>query len=181
LAISARSFRLVAARLIPRPGRCKQALTLAVLPILAGCGGSGHLNRPAVRVSGSGFAFTVPAGWKVTRGGQGVEVAKGHDLLRVATFPLVHVYRDGLFRAVEPELGARMRVLAGQSGGSLSPPTTVTVDGMRSHSYTVDDKGDVDRYTFVLRGKREYLLICRRRSSDGEAACRQLLASFRVA
>jgi hypothetical protein len=180
LAIVARSFRLVAARLIPRSGRCKQALLL-VLPILAGCGGSGHSNQPAARVNGSGYTFTVPAGWKVTRGAQGIAAAHGADLVRVATFPLVHAYSDGLFEAVESELGARMRVLAGQSGGKLSSPSTVTVDGMRSHTYTVDDNGDVDQYTFVLRGKREYLLICRRRSSEGDAACRRLLASFRVA
>ena len=152
-----------------------------MLPILAGCGGSGHSNQPAVRVDGSGYGFTVPAGWKVARGARGIEASKGADLVRIATFPLVHAYRDGLFDAVESELAARMRVLASESGGKLSRASTVTVDGMRSHSYTVDDGGNVDRYTFVLRGKREFLLICRRRSSDGDAACRQLLASFHVA
>ena len=151
-----------------------------MLPILAGCGASGHQNQPAVLVSGPGFRFEAPSGWQVAHQGRGATAGSGDDLVRVATFPLVHDYRDGLFDAVEAELAARMRALAGQSGGKLSPSTTVTVDGMRSHSYTVEDGGNVDQYTFVLRRKREYLLICRRRSKGGDAACRQLLASFRV-
>ena len=51
-------------------------------------------------------------------------------------------------------------------------------DGVRSHSYTVTVGDHVDEYTFVLRGRREYQLLCRRKASHGDDACRQLLTSF---
>ena len=35
-------------------------------------------------------------------------------------------------------------------------------------------------HVFVLRGKREYQLLCRRKSSDSDDHCRLLLTSFRV-
>jgi hypothetical protein len=44
--------------------------------------------------------------------------------------------------------------------------------------YTVTVGDHVDEYTFVLRGRREYQLLCRRKASNGDDACRQLLTSF---
>ena len=62
--------------------------------------------------------------------------------------------------------------------GTVSGSRTVTTAGIRSHSYEVKVGDHVDEYTFVLRGLREYQLLCRRRSSSSDAACKQLIASF---
>jgi hypothetical protein len=173
----ARSFPLVA-RLLTR----RQALLLLVLPILAGCGSGGHSNASADRaVAGPGFRFMVPDGWKVTHTRNGVTVADDGRLVEVSTFPLARRYDDSLFSAVEKELNARMAVLARDSGGTVTPAKPVTVAGIRSHSYRVESDGMVDEYVFVLRGKREFQLLCRRKSSDSDDHCKLLATSFRVA
>jgi hypothetical protein len=167
------SFRLVAARLIPRPGRRKQALVLATA-ILAGCGGSGQPKAKAVTVTGPALTFAVPAGWTVTSANGRTTAKHGSDVLEVSSFPLVHPYSDALFTKVEPELAARMGEVAKQAGGTLGGHRTVIVDRIRAHSYDLKVGGRVDVYTFVLRGKREYLLVC----SASSDVCTQLLASF---
>jgi hypothetical protein len=176
----ARSFPLVA-RLLTRRGRRRQALLLVVLPILAGCGGGGHSNASTPRiVAGPGFRFAVPDGWKVSRTRNGVTVAAADRLVEVSTFPLQRRYTDALFTAVESELKARMGMLARASGGTVVPGKTVRVAGIRSHSYRVASDGMIDEYVFVLRGTREYQLLCRRKASDPEDPCRLLVTSFRV-
>jgi hypothetical protein len=72
-------------------------------------------------------------------------------------------------------------VLARDSGGTVTPAKPVTVAGIRSHSYRVESDGMVDEYVFVLRGKREFQLLCRRKSSDSDDHCKLLATSFRVA
>jgi hypothetical protein len=104
----------------------------------------------------------------------------GADLVEVATFPLQKRYDARLFDAVETELAARMSTLARESGGKVAPGKPVTVAGIRSHTYRIAGGDMVDSYVFVLRGKREYQLLCRRASSGSDGACRSLLASFRV-
>jgi hypothetical protein len=171
-----RSFPFVA-RLLTR----RQALLLLLLPILAGCGGNGQSNAPSGQAAaGPGFRFTAPDGWKLTRTANGVTVAEDGRLVEVSTFPLARAYSSGLFGAVEKELKARMDALAQDSGGTVAPGQPVTVDGIRSHSYRIESDGMVDDYVFVLRGKREYQLLCRRKSSESDDHCRQLLTSFRV-
>ena len=131
-------------------------------------------------MAGPGFRFTAPDGWKVTRTQNGVTVADDGSLVEVSTFPLARAYNDDLFAAVEKELKARMDTLARESGGTVAPGTPVTVAGIRSHSYRITSDGMVDDYVFVLRGKREYQLLCRRKSSDSDDHCRLLLTSFHV-
>jgi hypothetical protein len=173
----ARSFPFVARRLTRR-----QALLLLLLPILAGCGSGGHSNASTGQaVAGPGFRFTAPRAWKVTKTQNGVTVADDGRLVEVSTFPLARAYSDDLFAAVEKELKARMDTLAHESGGTVTPGKPVTVGGIRSHSYRIESDGMVDDYVFVLRGKREYQLLCRRKSSDSDDHCRLLLKSFRVA
>ena len=110
----------------------------------------------------------------------GVTAASGVQLVEVATFPLQKRYDAGLFDAVATELAARMSTLARETGGTVAVGEPVTVAGIRSHSYSVADGHTVDQYVFVLRGKREYQLLCRRTSSGSDGVCRALLASFRV-
>jgi hypothetical protein len=178
------SFRLVTARLIPRIIRCKQALLFAtsILAVcgLAGCGGSGAAtsNDQWQTVAGAGFTFQAPAGWKVERAKSRVSATHASELAQVATFPLTKPYDDKLFARVATELRSRMEAIARQTGGTLSAGPAVTADGVRSHSYDVTASSHVDEYTFVFSGKREYLLLCRHKSSDGSDFCGRLVTSF---
>jgi hypothetical protein len=171
------SFRFVTSRLIPRPRRCKQALVVAVL-ILAGCGGSSEPKAKSEPVKGNGFRFQAPAGWKVAAIPGGTAASRDSEMVQVAAFPLVRAYDPALFDKVASELAVRMQGIAQQTGGTVSTPETVTAGGIRSHSYRVKVGDHVDQYTFVLRGKREYQLLCRRRSSSSDAFCAELIKSF---
>jgi hypothetical protein len=172
------SFRLVTARLIPGAFRAKQALVALTVIILAGCGGSGAPKEQWTAVSGDGFRFQAPTGWRVVGGKARTGAVHDSELVQVATFPLVKPYTDALFDRVARELDVRMKAVAGETGGSVTGSSTVTAGGIRSHAYDVTVGDHVDQYTFVLRGKREYQLLCRRKSSSKDDFCRQLLASF---
>jgi hypothetical protein len=177
------SFRLVTTRLIPQIIRCKQALLLAALILavcgLAGCGGSSAASAAEWQtVSGAGLTFQAPAGWKVDRASGRVTASHDSELVQVSTFPLTKRYDDNLFGRVATELSSRMQAIARQTGGKLSKGRTLTADGVRSHSYDVTAGSQVDQYTFVFSGKREYLLLCRRKSSSAADFCDQLVTSF---
>jgi hypothetical protein len=173
------SFRLVTARLIPGETRCKQALLLAAA-IVAGCGGSSARNAPAAwqSVRGPGFSFQAPAGWKVERAKSRVSVSHDSELVQVSTFPLLKPYDAKLFDRVARELRLRMRQIAGQTNGRLSGERTVSVDGIRAHAYEVTVGDKVDEYVFVLVGRREYLLLCRRSATASDQACARLTETF---
>src|SRR5438093_5990927 len=163
------SFRLVPGRLLP-------ALLVAAC-IFAGCGGS-SAGEQAQTLNGRGFRFAAPAGWRVRRDARMLSASRGGELVQVATFSLLKPYTADLFAPVEKELRARMRQVAAQSGGTVSGSTTVTAGGIRSHAYEVTVGDHVDEYTFVLRGRREYQLLCRRAKSSGADACKQLVRTF---
>jgi hypothetical protein len=173
LAIVSRSFRLVTARLLPRRFRCKQALFLATL-ILAGCGGGGQSKVQWQTVTREGFHFRAPAAWRVTAVDDRTTARDGDSFVQVATFPLARPYTAALFRKVESELALRMAEVAKRGGGTVSGHRVVVVDGDKSHSYDVAIGKRTDRYTFYLRGSREFLLVC---SADAEV-CDELAASF---
>jgi hypothetical protein len=160
LVIVTRSFRLV-------------AILLAGL-ILAGCGGGGQSKTEWQIVSRPGFHFRAPAAWKVTAATGRTTVRDGASFVQVATFPLVHPYTAALFGKVQSELAIRMAEVAREGGGTVRGHSVVTVDGDKSHSYEVAMGDRTDRYTFLLRGKREFLLVC---SADA-AVCDELAASF---
>jgi hypothetical protein len=176
-AIRSRSFRVDPARLIPRTGRGKPALLLCLL-ILAGCGGSAHEQTRVVE--GPGFRFAAPVGWRVGSAPRSARASRDSQLLQVTTFPLLRPYSDGLFEKVRRELDARMQGVAQQLHGTVAGSRTVTAGGIRSHSYRLNARGDVVEYTFVLRGRREYELVCRRPAKASDAPCAGLITSFRV-
>ena len=147
--------------------------------ILAGCGGSGAHAPQAQRVQGHGFSFEAPTGWVVTTGPRQTAAKQDSELVQVATFPLLKAYRPALFARVEVELKARMAVVARQTGGQVDGGRTVSVGGIRSHSFRVTTGDHVDEYTFVLRGLSEFQLLCRRLSSHADTFCARLLSSFK--
>ena len=148
-----------------------------LLVILAGCGGSTHEQVRVVR--GAGFRFEAPAGWRVSARGRSVRATRDSQLVQVTTFPLLKRYTDSLFAKVSRELDVRMQGIAEQLHGTVGASRAVTAGGIRSHSYEVAAGGDVVEYTFVLRGRREFQLVCRRPAKGSDDACAGLLRSFR--
>ncbi len=156
----------------------KLPIAVALAVILAGCGGSSAPKAQLVR--GSGFRFEAPGGWTVARAPHRVSATSGTERVQVATFPLLKPYSAALFDRVARELQARMSQVAAQVHGSVSTTRTVTVAGIRSHSYDVEVGDYVEQYTFVLRGMHEVLLLCRRKASSSGAVCKQLLSGFEL-
>jgi hypothetical protein len=146
--------------------------------ILAGCGGSGAKQPSYQDVRGPGFRFQAPVGWVVKTQGAMTTATSDSELVQVATFPLAKAYSSALFAKVESELTTRMAQVAKTSGGTISGHSVATAGGIRSHLYDVKVGDHVDRYVFVLRGKREYQLLCRRKASASETFCEQLVSSF---
>jgi hypothetical protein len=104
--------------------------------------------------------------------------SKGQQLVEVQTFPLVKRYDDALFAKVARELGVRMKQVALKLHGKVTHARTVTVAGVKSHSYDVTAGSAVLEYTFVLKGLREYQLLCRYPTGKSSSVCVQLLRSF---
>jgi hypothetical protein len=174
VAIFTQSFRVASGRLLVL------SAPLLAGAILAGCGGSGAAKPSTQSLSGSGFRFEAPAGWHVVRAKGRVTASQDSELIQVASFPLLKPYSKALFARVAKELTARMRQIAQQTGGTVSASSTVTAGGIRAHSYDVKAGANIDEYTFVLRGMREFQLLCRRGSSSSDDACKQLITSFAV-
>ena len=101
--------------------------------------------------------------------------------MQVTRFALLKPYSDALFGRVRVELDARMKAVAAQLHGSVTGPRTVTAAGIRSHSYEVSAGGQVVEYTFVLRDRREYQLLCRRSDKASDRPCSGLIRSFEPA
>jgi hypothetical protein len=176
------SFRWFASRLVPVPNARKQtALVVGALLLAAGCGGAKAKEQT---VHGPGYFFAAPGGWTVTRKGAEVQAVRGTQLVSVTRFPLVRAFRPALWSRVLPELDHAADTLAQQQQGTVEDRATVTVAGLRARRYQVayvnDGKQLVERFAFVLRGKTEYLLLCRYERGGDTRACDGLLATFRL-
>ena len=148
---------------------------MLALLILAGCGGSGQSKvHEWQAVTTPAFHFRAPKSWRVATGGGRTTVKDGSQFVQVATFPLARRYTPALFSRVQSELAVRMAAVARASQGSVAGHRVATVDGSKSHVYDVRVGDRTDRYTFLLRDKREYLLVC----SAGADVCDELAASF---
>jgi hypothetical protein len=144
------------------------ALTLL---IVAACGGS-----PAVAaqtVSAPGYAFEAPGGWKA----DGARVVHGEGIVEVRTFPLARAYAPALFDKVKPEIERVAQQLGTQLKAS-PVKRAVTVAGQQALQFDFTHGNVFEQLTFVLRGKTEYQLYCRRAKSDSATPCERLVASF---
>jgi hypothetical protein len=162
----------------------KRAACCVGLLFLAGCGGGGGATPERI-VRGLGYRFSAPADWAVLRSGREVRVSKGVSLVSVTRFPLLRAYRPELWEHVVPELDRAADGLAQQQNGQVGETRTVTISGRRARSYDIDYERDgkalVERIAFVLRGKMEYLLLCRYERGGDTGACDRLLATFTLA
>ena len=148
---------------------------LVLALILAGCGGSGNSNWQ--QVHGSDFRFRAPADWAVA----GTSASNGPiDRVQVHEFRLVHPYVHVKRAAANKELDSVADRLAQQLKGKVTSRRTLEVNGLDARGYEIDHKGLTEEFTFVLRGKKEYELLCRRAAGGDDAACRELVTSFRV-
>jgi hypothetical protein len=136
-------------------------------------------------VTGTGFTFVAPAQWAVLRKGSLVEAAQGTQLVSVTSYPLTRRFRPELWSKVIPELDRAAAAVARQQQGTVSGSRTITIAGQKARSYDVAYTGEgkelVERIVFVLRGKSEYLLLCRYERGGATEACDGLLTSFRLA
>jgi hypothetical protein len=177
------SFRWFASSCVPACNRRKQAVLWLTLLVVAGCGSSSGQKGHVVR--GAGFTFVAPADWGVSRKGREVQVAQGTLLISVTRFPLLRRFRPGLWDKVVPELDRAAAAVASQQQGTVSDSRTVTIAGQNARRYDVaymrEGKQLVERIAFVLRGKTEYLLLCRYERGGDTEACDRLLTSFRLA
>lgn len=130
-------------------------------------------------MQGPGFRFAAPAGWRVATVTGSARATRDSQLVQVTTFRLLKPYSDVLFEKVRRELDVRMAGVAQQLHGKVAGSRTVTAGGIRSHSYRVTAGPDVVEYTFVLRGRREYELLCRRPAKASDEPCAGLVRSFR--
>jgi hypothetical protein len=180
----------------PRPTPRKR-LFLAVLVLvllLAGCGGGGGGSgaggkteaAEGQRVVGSGFTFSAPESWHVSRQPRAVTVKPDGDeptLASVTALTLHSKYTPALYAKVSKELDAVTNELAGKLNGKVIARRNAVVSGIRARQYDLayekDGAGLVDRITFVLRGTDEYYVLCRWLADKGEPeACPLLLRTF---
>ncbi len=168
--------------------RAKVGVALLAL-ILAGCGGGGNRGAVAQQVTGSGFTFQAPGGWRVTTAPRKVTAAPagGLELLSVSVFELVRPYRPALWPKVVPELDRVARKLAAGLGGSVRSSRTVVLAGRRARRYDIrysrDGRQLVERIAFVLKGRREYELLCRFEAGQVEVsadACAALFSTIKL-
>jgi hypothetical protein len=152
---------------------------LGVVPlvILAGCGGSTSAKTQTVR--GDGFSYTAPADWTVVRKGPSVAAVNGDvDRVEVVRFTLEKPYKVALFAAAAKELDGVAGRLAGQLSGKVASSSTSEVGGRKARSYTIDYGGKTQELAFVLAGRNEFQLLCRRDASAANDSCAQLFSTF---
>ena len=119
----------------------------------------------------------------MTRTETSVSAIHGTGAVSVTTFRLLKPYRPKLWGAAVKELDGVSAQLAAQLHGHVVAVRSVRLAGTTARQYDLAfvRNGDhlVERITFVLRGRREYELLCRFRDGQSETACSLLQSSFR--
>jgi hypothetical protein len=131
-------------------------------------------------VHGSGFSFQAPAAWAIVRKSNSVAAVNGPvDRVEVLRFALEKPYRPELFAAVSRELDSVADRLAGQLSGRVAERTTSDVAGRNVRSYRIDyGPGKTQEIAFVLDGRDEFQVLCRRPADAADATCAQLFSTF---
>jgi hypothetical protein len=177
------SFRWFGSSFVPALNRRKQAVLGLTLLVATGCGGGAV--QQGYTVQGAGFTFVAPADWAVSRKDDEVQAAQGTRLISVTRFALLRRFRPALWDKVVPELDRAAAGVARQQQGTVSNPRNVTIAGQQARAYDIaytrEGRLLVERIAFVLRGKTEYLLLCRYERGGDTEACDRLLTSFRLA
>jgi hypothetical protein len=175
------SFRWFIRRSIPLRNPRKQAIPALVVLLLAGCGG-GSDDHAEQRVRGTGYAFWGPAEWQVARRPMEIRLEQGTDLLSVRRYALQREFEPQLWAQVVPELDRAAGQVAVQQNGAVTERRTTKIAGRDARHYEIDYEHDGKKLTeelgFVLRGKSEYLLLCRYERGGTTDACERLLATF---
>lgn len=113
---------------------------------------------------------------------QAVEGGKSLALVAVSRFPLLRPAAGELSPKVIRELDNVAQGVAAQQQGTISSRETTEVAGRQARRYDVDyetrGKKLVERLGFVLRGRTEYLLLCRFERSGDTSPCDRLFSSF---
>jgi len=148
---------------------------LALLSILAACGGSGKHAGPERIVAGPGYTFAAPAGWRLSRARASISASGDDAAVSVAVFALRKPYVPAQFDRAVAELDGVAEQLVSGSHGKLTESATITLSGRKARAYRYTTSAYRARVAFLLAGRREYELFCR----DAESpACTQLFASF---
>jgi hypothetical protein len=168
---------------VPGADRCKLTLLGVAVLFAAACGGSGGEQEKVVR--GTGYTFSAPSAWQIVRSGRQVQAVEGRKslaLVAVSRFPLLRRFRPELWPKVSRELDRAVDGIARQQHGSVTDTKDVTISDLRSRRYKIayDLRGKtlIEEIAFVLRGKTEYLLLCRYEQSRSSRACEALISSF---
>jgi hypothetical protein len=173
---------LFSSRFVPLSSPRKQAVLWLALLLAAGCGGAPGQKERLVR--GPGYSFSAPVGWTVERKAREVSVSRALALVSVERFALLRRFRPELWAKVVPELDSAAGGIARQQSGAVVSSQTSQIAGERARRYDVEYEHDgkqlVERIAFVLRGKTEYLLLCRYERGGETRACDRLLATFRL-
>jgi hypothetical protein len=178
------SFRWCVRRVLPCRNPRKLAVLAGALLFAAGCGGGGTAAKDQI-VKGDGYTFGAPVGWSVSRHGRELRVTEGTRLVSVTLYPLERRFGPALWQRVVPELDRAAEGVARQQHGSVAESRTLTISGLQARRYDIEyeleGKALVERIAFVLRGKNEYLLLCRYERGGDTGVCDRLLTSFRLA
>ena len=104
------------------------------------------------------------------------------SLVAVSRFPLRRTAAAELTEDVIGDLDGAAEQIVRQQGGSLTDSATETISGRQARRYKIayDLHGTkvIEMLAFVLRGKTEYLLLCRYAQAASSDACDVLLQSF---
>jgi hypothetical protein len=116
----------------------------------------------------------------VTRTANAVAAADGPvNRVEVLWFTLEKPYTPSLFSAAARELDGDAARLAGELSGHLAGRSTTEVTGRKARSYRIEyGGGKTQEIVFLLDGKNEFELLCRRQTSAATADCAQLFSSF---
>jgi hypothetical protein len=153
----------------------RRAKLFLVCVILAGCGGSG--SGKWQQVQSGALRFDAPAGWSVS----GATASDGPvNRVGVTAFRLLRPYDPARRPAVARELDGVAARLAKELGGTVRAGEWLTVGGLDARGYAIGFADKTEEITFVLEGRNEYQLLCRRVASTSDDACRRLVETFRV-